>query len=244
MPVEETRSRAPGSRRAELQTSQEYAVFDNVLETMEEYLTTDTGSNATRLGIATETVTDLTTFQTDWNTKYATYKNPATHTSAAVEAVRVAYKLGQEKVRSIQRQVKNAAVEKTADDYKSLSIHIDKETRTPVPRPTEAPSIVETKRSIGSNKFLVQVSSGEGQAHNRLPYRNHIRYRVALVEPGGVTPPPDGDYTGIHESGRAEFTVTAPPNTPKGTVGYIKACFVNNKGEAGPECPPYQYVIN
>ena len=184
MPTEGQRSRAPGSRRAELQISQEYAVFDNVLETMEEYLTADTGGNATRLGIATEVVTDLTTYQTDWNTKYATYKDPATHTPAAVEAVRVAYKTGQEKVRSIQRQVKNAAVEKTADDYKSLSIHIDKETKTRVPRPTEAPSIVETHRAIGSNKFLVQVSSGEGQAHNRLPLANHIRYRVAHQTPG------------------------------------------------------------
>ena len=243
MPTEGQRSRAPGSRRAELQISQEYAVFDNVLETMEEYLTADTGGNATRLGIATEVVTDLTTYQTDWNTKYATYKDPATHTPAAVEAVRVAYKTGQEKVRSIQRQVKNAAVEKTADDYKSLSIHIDKETKTRVPRPTEAPSIVETHRAIGSNKFLVQVSSGEGQAHNRLPLANHIRYRVAHQTPG-AEPPTDGDYTGIHESGRAEFTVPAPPNTPKGTVGYIKACFVNRRGEAGPECPPYEYVIN
>ena len=245
MPVETTRNRPPGSTKAELNVAQTYAQFDATLETMEEYLTTDTGSNATRLGVADSQVTALTTFQTDWTTKFNTYKNPATHTPAAVEAVRVAYKTGSEQVREIQQQVKNNnSVEKTADDYKSLSIHIDKETRTPVDRPAVAPLVLEIEIKPGSNKFRFSEPSGEGQAHKHLPYRTHLRYRIAHVAPGGETPPPDGDYTGIHESGRAEITVIAPPNLPKGTHGFIRGCFVNNKGEAGPECDPLEYVIN
>lgn len=245
MPVDVTRNRPPGSTLAELRVAQTYAQFDATLETMETYLTENTNENGLRLGVSAAQMTALTTFKGDWDTKFADYKDPAKHTAAAVEAVRVAYKSGAEMVREIQQQVKkNASVEKTADDYKSLAIHIDKTTRTPVDRPAVAPLLSEIKIEPGSNKFLFSEPSGEGTSHKHLPYREHIRYRVAHVEPGGVIPPPDGDYSGIHESWRAEITVISPPSAMKGTHGFIRGCFVNDKGEAGPECAPLQFTVN
>ena len=245
MPAETQRSRAPGSRRAELITSQRYAQFDTTLDTMETYLTANTNENGLRLGVSATQMTNLTTAKTDWTTKYATYTNPATHTRAAVEAVKKAYESTSEQVREIQQQVKkNASVEKTAEDYSSLAIHIDKETRTPVTPPTAAPQITEIEIKPRSNKFRISESSGEGQAHKRTPYRTHIGYRCAFVPEGGVTPPPDSEFTDVFASWRSEVTVITPVGVAKGAHGFIKARYVTDKGDPGPESDAFQFTVN
>ena len=245
MPVEAQRSRAPGSRRAELNVAQKYSQFDATFTTMETYLTANTNENGTRLGVSDAQLTALTAAKTDWTTKFNAYKDPDDRTRAAVEAVKKAYEASSEQVRAIQQQVKkDASVTKTDDDYSNLAIHRDKETRTPVNPPTAAPQITEIEIKPRSNKFRISESSGEGQAHKRTPYRTHIGYRCAFVPEGGEIPPPISQYTDVFSSWRSEVTVMAPANVAKGAHGFIKARYVTDKGDPGPESDPFQFTVN
>ena len=245
MPVETTRSRAPGSRRAELNVAQKYSQFDATFTTMETYLTENTNENGVRLGVSTEQLTALTTAKTDWTTKFNAYKDPDTRTRAAVNAVKAAYDSSLKQVRAIQQQVKkDASVTKTDDDYSNLSIHRDKETRTPVTPPTAAPQITEIEIKPRSNKFRISESSGEGVSHKRTPYRTHIGYRCAFVPEGGVTPPPDSEFTDVFASWRSEVTVITPVGVAKGAHGFIKARYVTDKGDPGPESDAFQFTVN
>ena len=50
--------------------------------------------------------------------------------------------------------------------------------------------------------------------------------------------------TRLGVSGRSSFTVVSPPNTQVGTFGYVKNCYVNSRGETGPDSTPLQFMVN
>ena len=79
--------------------------------------------------------------------------------------------------------------------------------------------------------------------NRRLPAYNQLLYKVAYTA-AGEPPPADVAYDHISVSGRSSFTVVSPPNTAVGTFGYVKCCYVNSRGETGPDSTPLQFMVN
>ena len=81
-----------------------------------------------------------------------------------------------------------------------------------------------------------------GNSHHRLPAFNQLLHKTAFPAAGVV--PTDADYTNISISGRSKFNIQAPRDTTPGTKGYVKCCYVNSRGEMGPESAPFEFIVN
>lgn len=64
----------------------------------------------------------------------------------------------------------------------------------------------------GGESHREQTRRAETCAHRRLPYRNRLRVKAAYLPPS-AEPPTGDDYPITSESGRAAFTIVAPPET-------------------------------
>lgn len=107
---------------------------------MQDYLTGDTGGprdNATRLGVTTAQVIEISTLLTNYTTQYNIYTDPLQHTSAVIAAMKTQYETAMTYILAFRQSVKHSTVEKTANDYSALYIHADKPTRTPSEHPTD-----------------------------------------------------------------------------------------------------------
>lgn len=236
MPTDEHRN----LHRETLHNATKYADFTEALRTAATYLTTD--DNATRLLVAVDQVTDLGTENVVWIDIWAKYSNPNTRTRAVIVDIETDFQRINAKLSTLQQQVKTNAATKTGEDHLALGIHIDKPTRTPVPRQTVAPNVEEYQIAHLQNKFRTSYPDSAGDFHRRLPAYNSLLIKVAY--PAAGVAPVDGDFDHISVSGRGNFTVMSPPDTPKGTIGYVKVCYVNSRGEIGPESEPLSFVVN
>ena len=204
------------------------------------YLATE----AERLGVSAAQVADVTRIKGTYDGVYENYRNPLTHTRGAQLAMEEAYKEASEFLNTLQQQIKNDAnVTLNGDDFAMMHIHVDKPTRTRTPRPTAIPTLNLIGTRPRENHFFATYPDGEGQAHRRLPYRNHLRVRMAIMPPGSTEMPSTGDYSGVYDFGRADFTINSPPNTPSASIGYLLVSYVNFRGEAGPEGDPFKFTI-
>lgn len=221
--------------------SKQYTRLDTTLAAMVSHLAT----NAERLGVSTGQVAELTNFKTEWDTVFANYTSPSERNREAILAARNAYKKGDPLVRKIQQQVKNdAKVNLTANDRTSMGIHSDKTTRTRVQVVDTAPNIEEVKIHHRSNTFRISYPSGAGVSHLHMPYRNKALIKLAYMPPGSEGEPPPETYGSVRDSGRATFTVVHPNNIPKGTRGFVKVCYINSRGETGPDSHPLGFLVN
>ena len=216
--------------RKGISTSQTYALFNQELGIFVYAI-----GNPERFGISVEQYNDLFFAQIDdWEPIYLMYKDPQKQTPAVIEKIRREYEKIHKMVKELQRQVKNdkSIAPLTSDERKALGIHTDKETRTPATIPADAPVIVEIGRDFHSTKFQVK---------NR-PYKARLLVKVAY--PAAGTEPTESDYQIVEETGRKNFTIIAPSEIAKGTVGYLKGIYFNNRGESGSESRPIQFVVN
>jgi len=147
-------------------------------------------------------------------------------------------------VRAVQQQLKrNANITLTGDDRLALGVHLDKTTRTRVPQQTVAPLVEEYETKHMENKFRTSYPDSAGDFHRRMPAYNSLLIKTAFTAPDAPEPPP-GDYDQITMSGRNRFTITPPPTTAVGSHGYVKCCYVNSRGEAGPDSAPLMFLVN
>jgi len=238
MPTDENRR----LDRETLRISARYTEFNNALSTMNTYLAA--GDNATRLMVLPAQVTALADALAAWTPVFNTYMDPNTRTRAAILAVRQRYETDVELVRGVQQQLKNNAnITLTGDDRLALGVHLDKPTRTRVPVQTVAPLVEPYEIKHMETKFRTSYPDSAGDFHRRMPAYNSLLIKTAFVA-SDAPAPADADYDHITMSGRDRFTITPPPNTPVGAHGYVKCCYVNSRGEMGPDSAPLMFLVN
>lgn len=240
MPTDENRR----LDRETLRISARYTDFDNLLSNMNAYLTADGGANATRLMVLPAQVTALGDALTAWSPVFATYMDPNTRTRAAILAIRQQYETDVELTRGVQQQLKrNANIELTGDDRLALGVHLDKTTRTRVPKQTVAPLVEQFETKHMENKFRTSYPDSAGDFHRRMPAYNSLLVQTAYTA-ADAPAPADADYDNITMVGRSRFTVNPPNGTPIGSHGYVKCCYVNSRGEMGPNSEPLLFLVN
>ncbi len=174
----------------------------------------------------------------------ATYSNPNTRTRAATAEVEAQYNSAKSVVEALQQQLKNNAnITLTGEDHTALQIHIDKTTRTRVPVQTVAPLVEAYDIKHMETRFRTSYPDSAGDFHRRMPAYNSLLIKTAFAA-ADAPAPAAGDYNHITMSGRNRFTVTPPPNTAVGSHGYVKCCYVNSRGEAGPDSDTLKFLIN
>lgn len=221
-----------------MRVSQVYLDFDAQLTSMTTYLTSE---NQTRLGIPTEQFAEYTTLTTAWDTALAAYTDPATHTPAAVLAIRESYNDTHEFVIALRQQIKNnASIELLPADYTSLYINVDKTTRTRINPPDYAPVITLIESTHLICQFDVTVPTSEEVNHVALPMHMSIGRRLAVVANG--TEPTDADYKSIDNVGRSKFRISFV-SAEEGMDGYLICSYFNPRGEHGPESVPLKFRI-
>ncbi|MDD9800485.1 MAG: hypothetical protein OXU29_08505 [Gammaproteobacteria bacterium] len=240
MPTDENRR----LNRETLRMAAKYNELNALLNSMVPYLTADKNANAKRLGVSEEQLDALTDQQSAWETAYARYLDPNTRTRAVVMQMEKIYQATMEMVRTLQQQIKNnAEVTLTGDDHTALGIHKDKETRTRVPVQTVPPVVTVHVIMPRQTTFRAIYPDSRGDAHRRMPAYNSVMFKVAYTAAGAPAPAEEA-YDHIGMSGRTVFTVVAPDNTPAGAQGFIKCCYVNSRGEAGPDSEPVKFIVN
>jgi len=240
MPTDENRRLRPETLRLAARYNELNALLDKAVP----YLTHNKHANAERLGVSEEQLDALTAQQSAWETVYARYIDPNTRTRAVIMQARAVYEASMEMMRALQQQIKNnAEVTLTGDDHTALGIHKDKETRTRVPVQTVPPKVTVHVIMPRQTTFRAIYPDSRGDAHRRMPAYNSVMFKVAYTA-AGAPAPADAAYDHIGMSGRTVFTVVAPEATPAGAQGFIKCCYVNSRGEAGPDSEPVKFIVN
>ena len=235
MPTDEHRNLHPET----LRFAAAYAEFDALLQTISLYLP----ANAERLEITAEQQTAITTMLSAWVDMFNKYVDPNQRTRAVIRDIGNLYKRDLTYVHDLQQSLKNNVnITVTGADRTAFGIHEDKTTRTPVPRQEVAPNIEQVDIKHQKNTFQTSYPDTAGNAHIRLPAYNQLLSKSAFPAEGVA--PTDADFKYVTISGRSKFTVQAPPDTPVGAKGYVKCCYVNSRGEMGPESPPFEFIVN
>ena len=234
MPTDEHRRIHPET----LRISATYVSFNELFGSIVRYLP----ANATRLEIADSEVTELNAKYGTWGIAYAAYAEPTGRTSEAIQQVKMEYDTDLAAVQGMQQAVKNNnQIALTAEDHHALGIHIDKKTLTPVPRQEVAPLLEEYRITHHTNFFRANYPDSAGDAHRFLPYGNHLL--VQFGYPAAGAEPTEDDFTHVFTATRSRFVIESPDNIAAGTKGYVRACYVNTRGEAGPNSAIVAFIV-
>lgn len=194
-----------------------------------------------RVGVSIEQVLSVLNWHDRYSIAYRKYADPQQHTSATVAEMAKLHKEGVELISGLRQQIKNdKQITLTADDYKSLGIHVDKTTYTRATKPTTAPLLVETEAKPHRNKFQAVDNNTDNPA-----YLLGRRTRLIIKTAYSVDAKPKAkDYEVVMQSNKATFAIVTPPEIPKGSRGYIRAAYVNSRGEIGPYSKPLEFEVN
>lgn len=231
-----------GAKRHLIRYSQRLANFDADLKAFDAHLT----ANATRLAVGADKVTEVTTYRTTvWDVKYATYLAPATHTREAVIGAEMAYNEGMAIIRPLRQQIKNnSEITLEESDYVELGIHMNKGHRTPTPIPEYPPNLQEIETKHNTNRFHASFPDSAGTGRLAIPYRNRIQIECAYLPPGNdPAEPTEEDFHLVSQKGRANFTLHAPTGVEAGSRGFVRARYVNAKGEMGPVSATLAFTV-
>ena len=220
--------------------AKEYADFDGYLKTMPPYL----AEHFARLDVSQAQLQAINAYREKWLPIYARYREPDTHTRAAVGDMRTIYAEGTKLMRGLRQQIKhNARVQLTGEDQTALQIHIDRRTHKHAQHITSAPTIVEVGINHRKNIFRVRYIGNECEMYGRLPKSNRLMIRIAHVAPDAA-PPADNQYGEVKSSGSATITLNPPNDVKRGARGFITVCYVNTLGQMSPWSAPLEFIIN
>ena len=238
MPTDENRRLS----RATLRNSAIYTDFSTLITHANAYLASN--DNATRLMVPAAQLAELTAAAVAFGPALALYLNPVTRTRGVIAEVETQYNNAKPLMDALQQQLKNNAnITLTGDDHTALQVHIDKNTRTRVPVQTVAPLVEAYDIKHMENRFRTSYPDSAGDAHRRMPAYNSLLIKTAFTA-ADAPAPATADYDHITMSGRNRFTITPPPNTAVGTHGYVKCCYVNSRGEMGPDSDALEFLVN
>ena len=238
MPTDENRRLS----RATLNNAAKYTNFSTLITHANAYLATN--DNATRLMVPAAQLAEMTAAAVAYGPALALYVNPTTRTRAVIAEVEAQYQNAKPVMSALQQQLKNNAnITLTGDDHTALQIHIDKTTRTRVPVQTVVPLVEAYDIKHMETRFRTAYPDSGGDFHRRLPAYNSLLIKTAFTA-ADAPAPTAADYDHITMSGRNRFTVTPPPNTVVGSLGYVKCCYVNSRGETGPDSTTLKFLVN
>ena len=64
-----------------------------------------------------------------------------------------------------------------------------------------------------------------------------------VAYPAAGVAPTDADFIHVFTETRSRFTIVTPEDIADATEGYVKACYVNTRGEAGPFSEIAPFVV-
>ena len=213
--------------------SERFARLTVLLMNMTKHL----AAHAQRLGVSEEQVAELNEFKTRWDEIQKRYLDPGRHNAAAVADAQNGYKQGEKLTRGLQQQIKNnRQTTLTGEDFEALDIRPKKTTLTRAKRPLVSPALSVARAGTGKIVIKTVVPERGEILHRRLPYGCKLLARISYE--------PEADrFDQIIISGRSTFSFE-PQGRPMGTKGFVKACYFNTRGDLGPECEPFEFVVN
>jgi hypothetical protein len=198
-------------------------------------------ANATRLQIATSQVTSLQNHLLAWNTKYALYINPETHTDVAILGVKLAYKVFHKEIQAIKLQLKfNKAIELTEEDYAAIGIHKNAKKRYRRPRPVKAPN-----NSVSLQYHSVtQICTfdPENPTKKALPEDVFKIGRKMVIQPIDQKPPELKAYQPLESIGKTIYKIIFKEGD-ENCKAYLMTCYINSTGQEGPYSDPLSFTI-
>ena len=225
-----------------MRLSQRYADHFTELQGISAYITGDGGvpsDNATRLGITAAEVTNINALKTAFDSTYADYYNPKTHTSIVVGEMKIADDNAYTVILPLRQRLKNGSAPLTPDDFANLGIHEDKKTRTPSERPTDVPKPFWVNSERMAITFDATEQSTEGANRVALPKYCKVAREIAVV--AADAEPTDSDYHTIDTIGRSRFTLMFSA-AEIGMKVYVRIAYENSAGR-GPFSMPVNATI-
>lgn len=119
----------------------------------------------------------------------------------------------------------------TQVDRDTLNIPLPSATRTSAPKPTAIPAITVSSRAHLS-VVLAIVDAAHPQSISKPEGVDSIQLEGAFVAPGIEKVPADSDFRNIDTTGKANYTRIYTTDQLASTE-YIRARYLNSKGEAG-----------
>lgn len=208
------------------------ADFNNYINISVPYLVANKARLVITVGaqaVLTQVQANLSTAGTGWNTIYPQSQNPAIATSsifASKANLRILIEVG---LKSIYDDIPKSVL--TQVDRDTLNIPLPATSRTPVPKPTAVPSINVTSRAHLSIALAI-VDVARPQSAAKPEGVSSIQLEGAFIAAGDKTTPTDADFRNIDTTGKASYMRTYTTDQ-LGNTEYIRARYLNSRGEAG-----------
>jgi hypothetical protein len=213
------------------------AEFNTYVNNANTYL--NVAANKSRLVLTTAATsaltlvnTLLTAATTGWNTIFPQSQNPAIATSTIIAAKKSTRVQIETQLRNIYADIPNSVLTQTDRDTLNLSLPAD--TRTPVPKPQNAPIVAVTER-----QHLSVTLSFTDPAHSQSQAKPdgviEIDIESAFLAPSTAPAagfPNETDFRHIGLSGRTSYGRDYTQAQLKGT-DYIRARYVSSRKEPG-----------
>lgn len=222
-----------------MRLSKEYARFNFEINSSVPYIALS--GNATRLNISPKQVTSIQEHLIDWNSKYAPYISPNTHTDPVILAVKKAYKIFYSEIQAIKLQLKfNKAITLTSEDYANIRVHKNVTKRSRVPRPVMAPDTEVLYQTHLVAKIFARCPGHKTK--KSLPDDVKKIGRKLVVQAVDLDLPLPAMYQSIESIGSTTFNLIFKYEE-KGLQAHLITCYINPTGEEGPYSNPLSFLI-
>lgn len=225
-----------------MKINRKYAEHSAGLSAVVAYISDENGAPtpaALRLGISAAEIENLRDLRAKFDSAFAAYSSPETHTPIAVQEMGAADAAAFAAVLSLRRRLKNGTAKLTSEDYANLGIHEDKKTRTRAKTPVDAPILLLTNSAPLSLAFAAAEVAGETEKRAHLPRGWRIAREMAN-RPQGVEPA-DGDFRALNSVGRSRFAVSSTA-AQVGMNAHLRIAYENAAGR-GPFSLPVKAII-
>jgi hypothetical protein len=186
-------------------------------------------------GLSNAQATSYGTLATSFITAYNLAKADATRSPANIIAKNDAKKLVVASTRQLAGIIQKFPG--TTDEMRSQLGLTVPSPRTPIPPPTDIPTLEVVER-IGTN-VRIRIHDGTGRRGRPAGVQGARVYSHV-----GTTAPVDpNEYEMEGQATRAFVDIQFPADTAPGTSVWFTACYYNPRGEVGPACQPVQTFI-
>lgn len=208
--------------------SKKYQDFDIEIKSVLAYIT----ANQATVGVTPEQVTAYTAVAAAWTPLFTAYSNANTRTEPDIAAIKANYPLARHATNDLQQQIKHdGSITLTEDARINLYIHLDKNTRTPATRPTEALALLVLPSTRLVSKISATLPSTEEENHRGLPDGTVKIVRLVTVT-DTPEPPPRDAYHEIDATGHTVSEIQWRA-ADAGKYGWVIMMYQNTRGENG-----------
>lgn len=199
--------------------------------------------NAAKFKLDPGFVQGLVDHLAEWQALWAKTQDKTTRTSTLVEEQRVLKDRFEKAFRNMQQAIKNSSRKEsfTSEDLDKLFIHRDKK-RHSIPVPTLIPDLTITNLVQGELDLQISAPSLPDFNHRALPGEINATNIFVALAAVGAAPPPEEAFHLFQTVTKADAKLRFEQQDWR-KVAYLKAAFLNSKGEAGPLSKAINAVI-